>query len=231
MQEDIVSKQQKSLSSSFATININNPIEVLEWFYDNINIKTYSEEDSLNIYMYLKDNGYKPITSSSEELENYNIIMKNKSSINRIRVASTIISIIMNSLNKNNQLEITHTILIEMFNERFNKERTYKQMMSKLNDSIGKNVVFTYIHNNKNCLQNGIIDEVVDYKTISINGIKYPFVGYNVAIKTIDDVNGKNLYNNYLLGKNYNLTDFDEIESLNTEIFGNNYQEALKKVY
>lgn len=219
------------LLNSFEKADLNNAVSVLEWFYKSINQLLVSENQTEIIYNRLIEKGYKEISSAKEELDCYNMLMKDKESASAERIGYVLISLILKSLKEYQTLDMSLVCFIRIFNERFNNEKTYSNMMNYLNESIGKNIIFSGYINGSSFLKNGILEKVDAYKTITVNGERIPFIGYNTAIATVYDDNGNLLYSNTKVGKNYDLTNFSEIEKLNYETFGNNYNDSLKRVY
>ena len=77
-------------------------------------------------------------------------------------------------------------------------------------------------------LLTGIIEEVEPFKSVTISGERYPFVGYEVEINKISSNYGKILYNNSCASINDDLVDVKEIEKRRAKLFGNPEEEPKR---
>ena len=68
------------------------------------------------------------------------------------------------------------------------KKRKSEMYFDRLNESIGKLVVCDFISENTVQTLTGILEEVTNYQSVIIDGKELTFIGKNIAIKTIRDV-------------------------------------------
>lgn len=216
-----------------ATINNAGAKSILEWFYVNMdNIDLFEKEEYASLILKtLKNAGFQENTTPKEELDCLNKLLSkhedNSSEVN----GSLIISLIMDSIKNNVRMPIEYKQLVEMYNEKYNKETIMPEMMKTIEEHIGENVTFIVLLNGKIRILTGTLKELDPYKTVTIDDERYPFIGYHVGIIKIVTEFGKMLYNNSYLSNEDNLDDFSVIEKKNQELFGDNYKEALNKLY
>lgn len=224
MEQFDLRKEVESQISKFETAIVNGTVSILEWFYNSINIKMIFEDESIAdvIYNHLVNKGYKEIDNPLEELECFKRLMKREVDASAERIGNILISLIMNNLHEHKSMTPPLIQFIEIYNETYNQEKTYATMMSNLRASIGENVTFVALINGQIKLLTGTIENVEDYKSITISGEKYPFIGFQVAISKITSNFGKILYNNSHVALNDKLVDISEINKKNEETFGAN---------
>ena len=80
------------------------------------------------------------------------------------------------------------------------KKRKSEMYFDRLNESIGKLVVCDFISENTVQTLTGILEEVTNYQSVIIDGKELTFIGENIAIKTIRDVEFPSF--NFLLSLN-----------------------------
>lgn len=210
--------------SKFETALENGTVSILEWFYNSLNIKMIFEDASIADVLYnrLVNKGYKEIDNPKEELECFKRLMKRQVDDSAERIGNSLISLIMNNLHNHKSMTPPLIQFIEIYNETYNQERTYAIMMNNLHEAIGGSVTFVALINGKIKLLTGTIESVEDYKSITISGENYPFIGFQVAISKITSNLGKILYNNSHVALNDKLVDISEINKKNEETFGSN---------
>lgn len=212
--------------------NIQDASSVLMWFYRikdaNIMFETYEVSDY--VYNRLRNNGYDEIHESEEEKGVILLINGSSENVNKNTIARRIISVILRKLKKHESLDLALLSLVEMFNERFNRDVVFSYMMDRLHESVGLRVTFNAIRDGKFCLITGVLDEVDDYKSITVDGIKYPFIDINTGINRIATISGNVLFNNGSLNTRVNLSDVEEVKKLGEEIFMDKYRQELPKV-
>lgn len=208
--------------SQFATAVSNGTVSILEWFYNALNIKMIFENESIANVLYnrLKNNGYEEINNPIEELECFKRLMKRENDDSSERIGKIIISLIMNKLREYSKLEPPLVQFIEIYNETYNQERTYANMMNNLMAAKGESITFVVIIQNQIKLLNGILENVEPYKSIMVNQETYPFIGYQSAISKITSNFGNILYNNSHIALNDKLIDANDINKKAEETFG-----------
>ena len=220
-----------NLINEFDKASFNGTISILEWFYKTINYKGIFESDfSDTIYKRLISNGYTEITNPIEELESFKRLMGSSNNSDAEKVGYTLIALILKCIKDHAALTPSLEQFVALYNEIYNKENTFSHMMELLTESIGKEVVFVIIRECKIELLTGKLEGVEEYHSVTINGEKYPFIGYNVEINKITNSDGTVLYNNNLASSADLLVDYGTIEKKNKDLFGNRYNKELKKV-
>lgn len=224
MEQFSLSKEVDLQISKFDAALMNDTVSILEWFYNAMNINMIFEDESIADSMYnrLISKGYKEIENPIEELECFKRLMKREGDNSAERVGYSLISLILKSLHEHKSLTPPLIQFIEIYNETYNQEKTYTTMMNNLRESIGEEVTFVAIINGQIKLLTGNIESVDDYKSVTISGEKYPFIGFQVAISKITSNFGKILYNNSHVALNDNLVDISEINKKTEETFGAN---------
>lgn len=224
MEQFDLKKEVDTYISKFEAALLQDTVSLLEWFYNIININMIFEDESISnaLYKRLIDKGYKEINNLIEELECFKRLMKREADTSAERIGYSLISLIMKNLHEHTRLTPPLIQFIEIYNETYNQERTYASMMNLLHEEIGKSVTFVAIINGQIKLLTGIIESVEDYKSVTISGEKYPFIGFQVAISKITSNFGKILYNNSHVALNDKLIDVGEINRKNEETFGAN---------
>lgn len=224
MEQFDLRKEVDAQISKFETALENGTVSILEWFYNSINIKMIFEDESIAdvIYNHLVGKNYKEIDNPIEELECFKRLMKREIDDSAERIGNILISLIMKNLHDHKSMTPPLIQFIEIYNETYNQERTYATMMNNLHNAIGENVTFVVLINGQIKLLTGTIENVDDYKNITISGESYPFIGLGVAISKITSNFGKILYNNSHVALNDKLVDKSEINKKNEETFGAN---------
>lgn len=234
MQQANYLKELEYRIGEFKNVSMSGTKNILSWFYDNMDSIDIFEvpEYASTLFNILSAIGFKEnVPTPNEELNCINRLysksMDNSSEVN----GTLIISLIMESLKNEERLSMECKHLIEMYNEKYNKDKIIPDMMDKLSNHLGDEVTLVAILNGKNKIITGILKDVEPYKTVTIDKERYPFIGYHVGIIKITSNFGKMLYNNSYISSKDNLEDFSVIEKKNEELFGNNYKEALNKIY
>lgn len=224
MEQFNLKKEVDTQISKFEAALSRDTVSILEWFYNALNMNMIFEDEDISntLYKSLIAKGYEEINNPIEELECFKSLMKRDVDTSPERIGQSLISLIMKNLHEHMRLTPPLVQFIEIYNETYNQERTYASMMNLLHEEIGKSVTFVVIVNNQIKLLTGVIEEVEDYKTITISGEKYPFIGFQVAISKITSNFGKILYNNSHVALNDKLIDIGEINKKNEETFGSN---------
>lgn len=220
-----------NLINEFDKASFLGTVSILEWFYKAINYKGIFESDFADtIYKRLISLGYQEVTNPIEELESFKNLMQKSSEFDYEKVGFTIISLILKNIKEKTEMPSSLEQFICIYNQTFNKDNTFSAMMKELNNSIGSDIVFAIIRNGKVELLTGTLEEVEDYHSVTINGTKYPFIGYQVEINKITTSDGQVLFSNHLSSTSDILDEYNIIEKKNIELFGNNYNKELKKV-
>jgi len=206
---------------------------ILIWFYEmKDSIELFENEEYASIvFDLLKRVGFKENTTPSEELDCLNKLLSKKEDSSYEIYGSLILSLIMTSLKNRERISVEYKQLIEMYNEKYNKDIIMPDMMNKISRHIGENITFIVLLNGKPKILTGILKEVDPYRTVTIDDERYPFIGYHVGMIKIVSEFGKVLYNNSYLSTDNNLDDFSMIEKMNEELFGDRYKETLNKIY
>ena len=204
MEQFSLKKEVDKQISKFETALINGPVSLLEWFYNSLNINMIFEDESIAdvLYKRLESKGYQEINNPIEELECFKRLMRREDDNSAERIGFSLLSLIMKNLHDHKRLSPPLVQFIEIYNETYNQERTYASMMNSLHEAIGENVTFVAIINGQIKLLTGTIENVEDYKSVTISGEKYPFIGFQVAISKITSNFGKILYNNSIVDIN-----------------------------
>lgn len=233
MGEVNLKNEARNLMVNFDKIDFYNVYSVLEWFYQVIDFNSMFEDNAISNYIYqrLVEKGYRELEDPKSELKAFNELLGKKDNVDSGLIGRSLISQIMTFIKKGQSLDMSLICLIQIFNERFNKELATTSMMNSLKQNIGTEVVYVGFRNGTQFLKTGTLDNVEDFKSITIDGERIPFIGFNIAIVKIQSVGGKELYNNSLIKDGYNIQDFTMIEKLNNETFGDEYQKAVKKIY
>lgn len=213
-------------------VNINDASSILMWFYRtrdaNVMFETYEVSDY--VYNRLISAGYEEIQKSEDMREVIKLINGNSENGNKNILARRIISIILMKIRHHESLDLSTISLVEMYNETYNKERAFSYMMERLHESIGLKVTFDVIRDGDFCLLRGVLNEVNDYKSITVDGVKYPFIDINTAIRRITTSSGNVLFNNGGINTRTNLADVEEVKRLGEETFKDKYGQDVPKV-
>lgn len=185
--------QIKTLLDEFSKIDVSNPNEVLKWLYLSIDYNSMFEDSTISEYILLtlRKHGYKD-SNDGNNLRKYNeLILSKKYTSNEI--AKYIIGEVMSEINICGSLSTSVLYIIRIFNERYNKEFTEKNMLDNLNRYVGKNVIYI-IYNNSFTIKSGVLNSV-SKDHIIINGEEISLKD----IKEIQASDGNRLYNNMFI--------------------------------
>lgn len=220
----------KSLLREFTTCTETQ--DILYWFNKAKNYKIIFEDKDISrdLYNRLILSGYCEINSPLEELECLKQLMKKDLSTDEKKIGNMLISLILKSLKNAQALSSALEQLLAIYNETYNKELIFSQMMNNLQDAVGESVTFIIIENQEPILKTGTINRVQNYEYVIIDNEKIPFIGYGIEINKITTNYGKMLYNNSRASISDNLTDSEEISRKRTELFGYIYKGAPKLV-
>lgn len=112
------------------------------------------------------------------------------------------------------------------------KKRKSEMYFDRLNESIGKLVVCDFISENTVQTLSGILEEVTNYQSVIIDGKELTFIGKNIAIKTIRDVEFPSF--NFLLYYNTELQyiyNGEDMQKERRKMFGNEFVDnEIKKL-
>lgn len=231
MEKNIYQNRINLYINELDKVDLANPLVVLEWFYkvSDASIMFQISEVSDLIYTKLINNGYGEVLSSEEEAKTYYSLI-NARMINLDDLARNIIALILKSIKEHKSIDLTVQSFIKIFNEKFNAEDIFNLMMERLKNNIGTRIVATIVVNNEFILKVGTLNQVNDYVSIIIDEETIPFIGKNVAISKINNINGNSLYNNSRVIPSMDLSNVTNITRLNEEIFKDNYRQAVAKV-
>lgn len=231
MEKNIYQNRINLYINELDKVDLANPLVVLEWFYkvSDASIMFQISEVSDLIYTKLINNGYREVLSSEEEAKTYYSLI-NARMINLDDLARNIIALILKSIKEHKSIDLTVQSFIKIFNEKFNAEDIFSLMMERLKNNIGTRIVATIVVNNEFILKVGTLNQVNDYVSITIDEEIIPFIGKNVAISKINNINGNSLYNNSRVIPSMDLSNATNITRLNEEIFKDNYRQAVAKV-
>lgn len=102
-------------------------------------------------------------------------------------------------------------------------EKEFKTMFDRLKDYIGRFVQIYYYYGGFTYSNAGILNEVVDFDSVTIEGIKYPLIGHGKAVRTIKLYTGEMLYENKYVDNYYNgIEEVDVVGAIRTA-FGSKY--------
>lgn len=225
-------KKFNSYLLEFDEIKDYNASNVLMWFYKFKDAIVMFDIGEISDFVYnrLKNSGYDEIHDINDE-RNILFSLNNEDEANKDVIARKILAIILRRLKEHNGLDLVIVSLIEIYNEKFNREIVLKYMMKSLHDSIGSRITFNAIKNGEFLLVTGELNEVEDYKTITVDGVKYSFVELNFGIIKIANDKGCVIYNNSSLNTSINLGNSVVVKKLNQELFDNNDgQEIVKSI-
>lgn len=225
---DYTKKIEESIDY-FSSTSFNNTISILEWFYNMRNYKIIFEDETMSnlIYDRLLSLEYKELDSAIEEAFYIRKLLRGDSEEEMENIGSTLISLIMSHLKEHKSLEPYIRQFIEIYNEKFNKSKTYDKMMNSLKESIGEDIVFVVIIKNELKLLTGKLEEVDAYKSLTINGEVYPFIGNNIAINKITTNAGELLFNNSNISIQDELDDEKVVEKKREGLFKDNYKSPI----
>lgn len=231
MEKNIYQNRINLYINELDKVDLTNPLVVLEWFYkvSDASIMFQISEVSDLIYTKLINNGYREVLSSEEEAKTYYSLI-NARMINLDDLARNIIALILKSIKEHKSIDLTVQSFIKIFNEKFNAEDIFSLMMERLKNNIGTRIVATIVVNNEFILKVGTLNQVNDYVSITIDEEIIPFIGKNIAISKINNINGNSLYNNSRVIPSMDLSNATNITRLNEEIFKDNYRQAVAKV-
>lgn len=214
-----LSQQKTRIFTQMFMLSFQGATELLAYLYDIKKYLSYLNKNEANaLISFLEKNGYKEI-SPLEELETFKSLMSNKTLSGEI-VGFKLLGLIIKELKSDNNISSTTNSLLTLFNEKYNKECYYEEIMDNLKDSINKPVVMLYIKEAEKKLVSGIVNSVEEYNSITIDGVRYPFIGLGMAICRIDNVEGRELYLNPRIKGDYNIVDFGEIIKITKDTFG-----------
>lgn len=214
-----LSQQKTRIFTQMFMLSFQGATELLAYLYDIKKYLSYLNKNEANaLISFLEKNGYKEI-SPLEELETFKSLMSNKTLSGEI-VGFKLLGLIIKELKSDNNISSTTNSLLTLFNEKYNKDIYYEEIMDNLKDSINKPVVMLYIKEAEKKLVSGIVNSVEEYNSITIDGVRYPFIGLGMAICRIDNVEGRELYLNPRIKGDYNIVDFGEIIKITKDTFG-----------
>lgn len=218
-----------NLINEFNESSFKGAASVLGWFYEAIKYKGIFESSfGTTVLNTLKNAGYTEVASPKSELENFRILMKSNPDDNEEKVGYTLISLILKSIKETNSISPYLEQLIAVYNQNYNKDKVFKNMMDLLISSVGNYVVFVIIRDSSVKLASGKLEGVIPYQKVIIDGVEYPFIGYNIEINKITSNDGKELFSNILSSPKDDLTDYNIIAKKNRCLFGDNYEETSK---
>lgn len=218
-----------NLINEFSELKTADNLSILDWFYRAINYRSIFESRfKETIVTVLKEKGVTELTTPKEELESFKSLMKKDETSNVESIGNTLLSLILKSLIENHSITPYLEQLIIVYNETYNKEKTFSEMMRKLKSAIGEEIVFVLIRNRAVELITGKLESVNAYNNVVIDGIEYPFVGQNIEINKISTSSGLVLYSNITASPKDDLTDYKTLEKKKKTLFGNNYNGELK---
>lgn len=219
-----------NLINEFNETSMKDNTSILEWFYKSLNYKSIFRSRFLDtIIKSLKDKGIREIKDSNEELETFKRLMKNESELDIFELSDALLSLILRSLVEHQTITPYLEQLILVYNETYNNENIYKEMMSKLKSAIGENVVFVLIKNGNVNLFSGKLESVDSYNSVVIDGREYPFIGHNIEINKIS-CDGIILYSNVISSPKDDLKDNNVIEEKKNKLFGSNYHDTFRLI-
>ncbi len=215
-----------NLINEFNELSLKGSSSVLGWFYEAIKYKGIFESSfGTTVFNTLKNAGYTEVTSTKDELENFKVLMQSNPTDNEEKVGYTLISLILKSIKETNSISPYLEQLIAVYNQNYNKDKVFKNMMDLLSSSVGNYVVFVIIRDASVKLASGKLEGVIPYQKVIIDGVEYPFIGYNIEINKITSNDGKELFSNILSSPKDDLTDYNVIAKKNRCLFGDNYKE------
>lgn len=101
------------------------------------------------------------------------------------------------------------------------KEELAKMMFDKLREHIGDEVSYEFYSGPYKRNSKGKIKEVNDFDTVMIDKIRYPFIGYGVAVYRIMTIDGEILYENKNINSRYGIdSNLGAINTLFEKTFG-----------
>ena len=214
------------LLEEFDMASNNGTMSILEWFYKAVSYTSIFEKNeySKRIYDRLIGKGYDEIQSSIEEKNCFKKLMERTEDDSEQRVGYYIISLIMKCLKENKPLPAFLIQFISIYNETYNKKKTYETMMEDLKEAVGEDVTFIVCEYGSIKLLAGTLESVDPFHSVTINGEIYAFIGSQRAISKITNSYGRTIYNNARATDYDKLRDFSIIEKKCVDLFGNNYK-------
>ncbi|MCH5166706.1 MAG: hypothetical protein J1F35_02320 [Erysipelotrichales bacterium] len=215
-----------TLLDEFELVSFKGTMSILEWFYKAANFSSIFEERrySEKIYTRLIEKGYDEVQSPIEEKKCFKKLMERTEDDSEQRVGYYIISLIMKKLKENKVLPASLIQFISIYNETYNKKKTYETMMENLKETIGEDVVFIVCEYGSIKLLAGTLENVDPFHSVTISGETYAFIGSQRAIAKITDNNGKTIYNNARATDYDKISNSSIIEKKCEDLFGNNYK-------
>lgn len=228
MEQFNLKSSTNNLLEEFELISDKGFMAVLEWFYQAKDFKNIftTPEYAKRLYNRLVSKGYKEILSAREELECFKELMKKDEQNDGERIGIYLISLIMKSLKEESPLSVSLEQFICIYNEIYNKIRTYESMMENLKNHIGESVVYIINEYGKLKFLSGTLDAVDAFHSVTINGEIKNFIGFQEVLAQITDSDGKVLYNNGQATLYDDLNDYNAIEKRCENLFGNNYRKV-----
>jgi hypothetical protein len=148
--ENIYHNKINNYLSKLDTIDLSNPINVLEWFYEvrNANIMFGTYEVSNYVYNKIINCGYDDTITNTMEYQTYYTLIE-KTNLDISVLAKNIISLILVNLRENKPIDLATISFISIFNEKYNSSNIYKLMMEELHNNIGNRITYNIIKDNK----------------------------------------------------------------------------------
>lgn len=214
--------------NEFDNVDMHDIKAILSWFYKAIYLGNMYEDADIakRLLERLTSHGYETTISEEDYLHNVRTLIVESDPINEELIAKSLLSAIIRKLKNKEVLDENLNTFIRIYNERFNRTVTNRIMMESLKQCIGENIIYVCIKDEKFSLNNGVLDAVTDYQSISVNGENIPFIGYNIGIKTIHASDGKYLFNNPYLTVKSDLVELYSLEELKRKTFGKAYEDT-----
>ena len=204
-------------------LSIEDRNEILKWlaeaYYYNEELKRDKIYDELYIMLSSK---YKPLTEDPEALQLVKEVGKGDKEPSMRAMSLIVLEQIMIGLKGGLGLDTEHGIdkMLFDYHFKFNKDFINSIYMNQLHNKIGDKVYVVGKHERVPLLETGILEHVDDYKSVTVNGTEYGFLGYKHYIRSISDDDKNVLYYN---GNDYDISlliEPGDIQGAKTRLFG-----------
>lgn len=228
-----LNKNVNDLLYAFDNIDFSSVVNILDWFYDMIDYNSVFEEKMISEYIYnrLAKEGYTPRLSTMENLNGLRNFLSDTDHQDPIKFGNFLLSQILLNIKEHIGIDNGLLTLVEIYNQKYNVENTSRKMMESMREYIGTDVICLGYKDGKRFFKTHHLDGLEPFKSVTLDNIKIPFIGFGIAISKISSKDGKVLYDNKNIPNNYNESDFSVIEGLHKKCFGKAYQEAMRKLY
>lgn len=94
-----------------------------------------------------------------------------------------------------------------------------KEVMEVLRENKGEEVIVFYVDGQVEKAKTGVLEDVDDFKGITISCLHLPFIGYQSAIQRIMVGHGEILYENMKITPDHYIDNKEDLERVKTDCF------------